>query len=383
MKTLNILVVHWGAYTHADILLTFTKHHIRFKVMEYIFKDKNNDDYFSSQLMVQLSETPYDAVFSVNYFPVIAKVCALQNVKYLAWCYDCPLNVYRIEETLGLETNYVFLFDRIQVKQYRKLGFNNVYHLPLAINPDRLNAVRIEPFEEEYYQSPISFVGQLYNSTLPELMAYLDEYYKGYLNAIVNTQLKVYGQYFIEDLLTDELVSSIAKQLPITVTKEQLAYSLATYITYNERLILLKQLSDKYTFKLYSKDTNPLLSNIIQQGYVQYFSDMPKVFRATQINLNITVKNTQSGISLRVLDILGSGGFLLSNYQPELAEYFIPDREFVYYESIEDALEKVDFYLQNDDIRQEIAKNGCKKCQEEFNYSKQFKFLFQTAGLYL
>ena len=109
---------------------------------------------------------------------------------------------------------------------------------------------------------------------------------------------------------------------------------------------------------------------------------MPKVFRATQINLNVTVKNTQSGIPLRVLDILGSGGFLLSNYQSEVAEYFIPDTDFVYYESIEDAVEKVDFYLRNEDIRQEIAKNGCKKCQEEFNYSKQFSCLFQTAGLY-
>lgn len=379
---MNVLIVHWGAYTHADILLTFTKHHIRFKVMEHKFKDKNIDDYFSSQLAARLSEAQFDAVFSVNYFPIIAKACASHKVKYLAWCYDCPLNVYNIEETLGFETNYLFLFDRIQVKRYRNFGFDNVYHLPLAINPERLNAIRIEPFEEQYYQSTLSFVGQLYNSSLPEIMAPLDDYYKGYLNAIVNTQLKVYGQYFVEDLLTDEIVSSIADQFPISITKEQLAYSLATYITYNERLILFKQLSDKYPFKLYSRDNHPLLSNIIQQGYVQYFSDMPKVFRATQINLNVTVKNTQSGIPLRVLDILGSGGFLLSNYQPEVAEYFIPDTDFVYYESIEDAVEKVDFYLRNEDIRQEIAKNGCKKCQEEFNYSKQFSYLFQTAGLY-
>lgn len=379
---MNILILHWGAYTHTDILQTFTELNIHFHVIEYIFKDKNADDYFTSWFSEQLKAAHYDAVFSVNYFPLIAEGCAAHNIKYLSWCYDCPLNVYHIEDTLGLDTNYVFLFDRVQVEYYRHLGFTNVYHLPLAINPKRLNSIRLTASEKEYYQSPVSFVGKLYHSTFPALIFPLDNYFKGYLTAIANTQLTVYGHYFIDDLLTDEFLANINKQLPAPVTKEQLAYSLATYVTHNERLLILKHLSDKYPFKLYSLDNHPLLNNIIQQGYVRYFTDMPKVFMSTDVNLNITVRNTQSGIPLRVLDVLGCGGFLLSNYQPEVVEYFIPDTDFVYYESIEDALAKTDFYLRNEDLRLQIANNGRQKCHEQFNYSRQFASLFRIAHLY-
>lgn len=380
---MHILILHWGAYTHSDILQTFNKLHIHYHVFEYVFQDKNNDDFFISQFTTQLNESHYDAVFSVNYFPLVAQVCYSSNIKYLSWSYDCPLNVYNIEDTLGLETNYVFLFDRIQVKYYHNLGFTNVYHLPLAINSERLQNIIITPAEKEFYQSDISFVGKLYNSTLPALMAPFSEYTKGYLTAIANTQLKIYGHYFIDSLLTDNFLSDIQTQSGLSITKEQLAYSLATYVTHNERLILLKHLSDNYNFKLYSTDSNPLLSNIIAQGYVRYFTEMPKVFISSKINLNISVRNTQSGMPLRVLDILGCGGFLLSNYQPEVAEYFVPDTDFVYYESIEDALEKADFYLRHDNKRLEISQNGCQKCHEQFNYFRQFSFLFAISGLSL
>lgn len=379
---MNILIVHWGAYTHSDILWAFTKLNIHYNTVEYIFNDKNKDDTFITWFSSQLRDAHYDAVFSVNYFPLIAQVCATFNMKYLSWSYDCPLNVYNIEATLGFPTNYVFLFDRIQVSHYQQLGFDNVFHLPLAVNPERLSNITITPSEQAHYQSDIGFVGKLYNSTFPSIIAPQNDYIKGYLTAVVNTQLKIYGHYFVDNLLTDRIVTDVTTQLEYPISKEELAYSVSTYITHNERLILFSQLAAKHTFKLYSYDSNPLLTNVIQQGYVRYLTEMPKVFMSSKINLNISVKNTQSGIPLRVLDIMGCGGFLLSNYQPELAEFFIPDTDFVYYESIEDALEKADYYLANDNLRRKIALNGHLKCHEHFSYQKQLSALLHIAGLY-
>ena len=82
---------------------------------------------------------------------------------------------------------------------------------------------------------------------------------------------------------------------------------------------------------------------------------------------------------LRVLDILGSGGFLLSSYQPEVAEYFIADSEVVLYSDIQEAIDKTAFYLAHEDLRSKIAINGCQKTHEEFNYTKLFTELFKTA----
>ena len=55
---------------------------------------------------------------------------------------------------------------------------------------------------------------------------------------------------------------------------------------------------------------------------------------------------------------MGSGGFLLSNYQPELAEYFVPDRDVILYESIPDALAKADFYLAHEDARHSVINHA-------------------------
>ena len=55
---------------------------------------------------------------------------------------------------------------------------------------------------------------------------------------------------------------------------------------------------------------------------------------------------------------MGSGGFLLSNYQADFLEHFLPGEDYVYYESKEDLLARIDYYLQHDKERADIARNG-------------------------
>ncbi len=51
------------------------------------------------------------------------------------------------------------------------------------------------------------------------------------------------------------------------------------------------------------------------------------------------------------------------------------------YESIEDALEKADYYLRNEQVRQEIAKNGYRKVRENFSYPGKIAYMFKAAGI--
>lgn len=88
---------------------------------------------------------------------------------------------------------------------------------------------------------------------------------------------------------------------------------------------------------------------------------MPLIFHESKINLNITSKAIRSGIPLRVFDIMACEGFVLSNYQPELAELFQSSAEFDYYTSVEELLEKTDYYLNHEKERNEIAHNGFEK----------------------
>jgi spore maturation protein CgeB len=51
-----------------------------------------------------------------------------------------------------------------------------------------------------------------------------------------------------------------------------------------------------------------------------------------------------------------------------LAYYFIPGKDFVYYENRQDLLDKIDYYLKNENERIEIAANAHKKIQAEHTF---------------
>ncbi|HKC35123.1 MAG TPA: glycosyltransferase, partial [Chitinophagaceae bacterium] len=59
------------------------------------------------------------------------------------------------------------------------------------------------------------------------------------------------------------------------------------------------------------------------------------------------------------------------------------DHEVVYYESIDDAIEKVNYYLRNDEERIDIAQRGQIKTLSEFNAEKSAKKLYDFFESYL
>ncbi len=108
---------------------------------------------------------------------------------------------------------------------------------------------------------------------------------------------------------------------------------------------------------------------------------MPHVFKESAVNLNITLRSIQSGISLRVLDILACEGFLLTNWQPEIEEYFAIGKELVTYDTFEDLIEKAEYYLNHPQERRAIAKAGKKKVEELFSYHNALDTIFQKSQI--
>ena len=93
----------------------------------------------------------------------------------------------------------------------------------------------------------------------------------------------------------------------------------------------------------------------------------------------MTNRPFKSGIPLRVFDIMGSGGFLISNYQPELAELFVPGEDIVLYDSIPDLLIKIEYYLEHKDERIQIAKNGYEKVKKYHSYDVRLEEMLRFS----
>lgn len=102
------------------------------------------------------------------------------------------------------------------------------------------------------------------------------------------------------------------------------------------------------------------------------------MFANSAINLNVTLRNIRTGIPLRALDIMGAGGFLLTNYCPELNEYMTEGKDFVSYIDAGDCCEKAVYYIEHEAERKKIAANGHDRILDMFTYEHQIKKMFDV-----
>ena len=79
------------------------------------------------------------------------------------------------------------------------------------------------------------------------------------------------------------------------------------------------------------------------------------------------------------MDILGAGGFLLTNFQADFLDCFIPDEDFVYFTDPDDMLTKIEYYLSHDKERKEIAVNGHQKVLQNHSFEKCFQHILSIV----
>lgn len=379
---MKVLLYCFTAYYEKDIQQLFSFQNISYDRLEWNFQDKNQDDGFLYHVKNKIQLDQYDFVLSVNYWPLLSVICQNARIPYIAWCYDNPLNVRNIENTLGNDVNHVYCFDRAQAEGYRRMGFHTVYHLPLAINSRRLSRISAHDAKCADYQTQVSFVGKLYESETTRLMQCADDYCRGYLEAIILSQREIYGAYLIDQMLTPEFMERMNVALHRTpfidfvLQQEELNYALACEVTRRDRIVLLSLCGARFETRFYSYNDSSVIRGVEKCPAVDYWKEMPYIFAASKINLNPCLRAIQTGINLRALDIMGCGGFLLSNYQEELAERFVNEEEMVLYDSMEDAIEKIRFYLSHEDLRTKIAENGRRKTLAEYNMADALAYMF-------
>ena len=374
---MNILFYDMGSYLYDDILdaLKAMGHTVR--TAYYHFDNRYEDDFFVDRFTRKLREKPCDIIFSVNFFPLVAVIAHEHDIPYVSWSCDSPL-AEGLEDYFDYDTNRIWLFDRAEVETYRRKGHSRVLYSPLAVNTRRVKKVIEDGAISgalNKYKADVSFIGSLYNASLEGLIAPLDDYLKGYIEGIMNTQIEFYGTDLLSMTITDDILDRINAQYAAlgngeadTLNRKGLAFAIQKQITYAERVTLIDTLGSICDMRFYSTKEYPFTSNVRFMGPVKYHEQMPLVFAASRLNLCPTLRSIISGIPLRSLDILACGGVLLSNWQPELAEYFTDGEDLIMYASPEDAVEKAAWYLENEDARARIAGHAQPVLESEFNY---------------
>src|SRR5687767_6166262 len=102
-----------------------------------------------------------------------------------------------------------------------------------------------------------------------------------------------------------------------------------------------------------------------------------RVINATKINLCFLKKLNRDQQTARSVEIPASGGFMLAERTAEHQRLFAEDKEAVFFSSREELLDKVEYYLNHEVERSEIAKNGYLKCiQADYSNASMLKKVF-------
>lgn len=383
---MKILLYKWGAYNMHDLEenLLLKGHDV--DSFTYLFENFEVSEDCFQQLTTLLQNEAYDFVLSINYFPVISDACNACNVKYLFWTCDSPL-LTLFTKSIFNPCNYLFSFDKWVYYTFKAYGCPHVYYLPLAVDIPRVQSQLHA--SDQNFTNEISFVGSLYEKNDYDNLDNLPEYLRGYLDATMQAQTLIQGQSILEDMITEDIETQFSKYavhinsgnffggIPLLVATTFLGFK----TTDTERRTCLNRLSKNHNVHLYTQSKSEDLILVKNMGSVDYLTEMPVVFHQSKINLNITVRTIHTGLPLRIFDILGAQGFLLTNYQPELDLFFENGKDLVYYTDVDDLCRKADYYLTHDDERQEIARNGFLKAERFHTYDIRLDQMFQYLRL--
>jgi spore maturation protein CgeB len=380
----------WKAYNYRDIEQTFlalghTVDNLTQKLGNYDVEPE-----FEHVIEEKLRRTHYDFVFTVNYFALISNVCARNGVRYVSWTCDNPL-ISMYHESVFHDCNYIFTFDKTNYLEFKEMGVKHIWYLPLAVDTDRMDDVIAQSPEEAILKerADISFVGSLYErNSYDKMKKSLPDYLVGYFDAVIEAQLNISGANIVEPLLTTDILEQLQQYFQLE--KSEGSFSdlglifqttvLGFKIAEVERRRALIELSKQFDVHVYSNSDVSDLIRVQYCGSVDYWSVLPRVFRASRINLNFTIPNIKSGIPLRVWDVLGAGGFLLTNYQAEIPLYFTEGEDLVCFDGIDDLKEKAAYYLAHEEERRRIAENGYRKVKQHHSYRDRIRTILDTIA---
>jgi spore maturation protein CgeB len=387
---MNILIYRYGSICEPDIIETF--HKLGFQVDEEtsLIKNKILSDNDCIQIVSErILQNQYAFVFTINFFPWLSHLCNLTHLPYLSLIVDSPvLELY--DNAIKNPCNRIFMFDKASYLDFYDKNPNCIFYLPLATNVTRTNKLFNTTASElkKKYEADISFIGSTYQEKCAFNQIKLPEYESGYAMGIIEAQLKVYGYNFIEEMLSDDFVQKFMKYAQnIDVAANEIPiyraivaqHFLSVKVGEQERLRLLKLISEHFDVNMYTGSNTSSMPLIHNCGYASSLVDMPLIFHKSKINLNITAKSIRSGLSLRIFDVLGCGGFLITNFQSELPDYFEIGKDLVTYESPQDLLDKCSYYLKHEDERIEIANNGYEKVKQFHTWDIRLVQLLQLA----
>lgn len=339
-------------------------------------QNEEQEQRFLPLIRQSIKEQHADAIYSFDYFPVLSECCQAEECLYISYCCDMP-TLAMFSANITNTCNRILTADSAMVEEFRLRGQKESYYLPLA------PILSVQETERACFcdNTKIIFAGSLHEDNMYKHFMKLPDTARGYLDGITSVQVHIHGYSLFPDLMKEDnfwntMMQSISLRNCVN-NQEKYQYIIEHYFleqqtTKLERSMIVKRLSERYKekFHFYTQDTCSI-PDVTVLGSIPYGKKLAAVFCEGSISLNITNRAHISAIPQNAWDILACGGLLISNYQADYNGLLEPGKDFVIYESIQELIELIEYYLNHSKERIEIAENGKKKVLAEHTWKER------------
>ncbi|MCT7516354.1 glycosyltransferase family protein [Aliarcobacter cryaerophilus] len=171
-------------------------------------------------------------------------------------------------------------------------------------------------------------------------------------------------------------------------TKANFFPNYPSYQFYKSKAIFNKEFNYDVTFiGTNLADRNIFYNAIKEKFFVKFFGngwnnkyvntdDMISIFHSSKISLNFTktIDNKDNNqLKGRMFDICMAGGFLLTEYFPEIEQYYISGEEIETFTTTNELIEKITYYLTHEQERKRIQKAGFEKTKLLYSHETAWK----------
>jgi spore maturation protein CgeB len=336
------------------------------------------------RILAEVNNYAPDLVFTVNHLGLDRQGLLMEffhhlRVPFVSWYVDSPAIILNLYAGLRRELAYIFVWDPTYIPEVRALGFEKVFPLPLATDPE---IFRPRPASElAPWRSRVAFVGNSLTAAVQEKLARLPsspefrQLFYRLVRAYQERPFRRLHDLLVQEELTDHpLIAGLN-----TMERTDLEAGIIWEATRDHRLACVKRLAP-FNAVIYG---DPGWRQLVKAPFslrpeVNYYDELPLVYGAAAINFNVTSLQMKTAVNQRVFDVPAAGGFLLTDYKAQLPELLDVGKAIICYRHPDEIPELASFYLRSSRARAEVISRGRARILQEHTYVHRLRAMVDT-----
>ena len=379
---LRVLLINPDYFLIPEVMRAFRQlgHQVQLALFD---KRRDQGEKVLRQLLGEVRDYAPDLVFTVNHLGFDREGLLLDTLHRLrvpsvSWYVDSPAIILSLYDGPRSDLAFIFVWDPTYIPEVRSLGFERVFPLPLATDPEVFSPERARGNCQRH---PVTFVGNSLVGSVQQKLARLpgtqdfQELFSRLCRAFKPLHTRCLDALLVsEGLQEDPLIRGLDRQ-----GLSDLKAALLWRATMDYRLACVRELA---TFGpvIYGDSGWPELlgKGFVWRPEINYYDELHQVYSASAINFNATSLQMKAAVNQRIFDAPAAGGFVLTDFREQLAELFKVGEEVAVFWEPGEIPELARFYLKHPQVREKMTGRARRRVLAEHTYRHRVAVMLET-----